>query len=80
MCRKDLLDKAFNEATSGININSIDDIDVLVEVLATSMRAFAQREKIDFTDGEIRATILVSLEPILKLSNENFYPNGVMMI
>ena len=79
LCRKDLLDKAFTEATRGININSINDTNVLVEVLATSMRAFAQREKVDFTDNEIKATIIVSLEPILALSNDLVYPSDIMM-
>ena len=79
MCRKDLLDKAFTEATRWININSIYDTNVLVEVLATSMRAFAEREKVDFTDNEIRATIIVSLEPILALSNDLVYPYDIMM-
>ena len=79
MCRKDLLDKAFAEATSGININSINDINVLIEVLATSMRAFAVREKVDFTDSEIKATIIVSLEPILALSKDLVYPSDIMM-
>jgi hypothetical protein len=79
LCRKDLLDKAFTEATRGININSINDTNVLVEVLATSMRAFAEREKVDFTDNEIKATIIVSLEPILALSNDLVYPSDIMM-
>ena len=79
LCRKDLLDKAFAEATSGININSINDINILIEVLATSMRAFAEREKVNFTDSEIRATIIVELEPILALSNNFVYPSDIMM-
>ena len=79
LCRKDLLDKAFAEATSGININSINDTNILIEVLATSMRAFAEREKVDFTDSEIRATIIVELEPILALSNNFVYPSDIMM-
>ncbi len=79
MCRKDLLDKAFLEATTGININSIDDYNVLIEVLSNSMKSFAKREHIDFTDSEIRATIIVGIEPMLKLSNEIFYPSSVMM-
>lgn len=79
LCRKDLLDKAFTEATSGININSISDTNILIEVLATSMRAFAEREKVDFTDSEIRATIIVELEPILALSNDLVYPSDIMM-
>ena len=79
LCRKDLLDKAFAEATGGININSINDINILIEVLATSMRAFAEREKVNFTDSEIRATIIVELEPILALSNNFVYPSDIMM-
>lgn len=79
MCRKDLLDKAFKEATTGININSISDMNILVEVLAISMKAFAKKEKIDFTDGEIKATIIVGLVPMFKLSNEIFYPSNIMM-
>jgi hypothetical protein len=43
------------------------------------MRAFAEREKVDFTDNEIRATIIVSLEPILALSNDLVYPSDIMM-
>lgn len=79
MCRKDLLDKAFNEATLGINVNSIDDNNILMRALSNSMRAFSDREHADFTDNEIKATILVELEPMLKLSRELFYPSEIMM-
>ena len=79
LCRKDLLDKAFTEATRGINVNSIGDTNTLIEVLATSMRAFGEREGADFTENEIIATIIVELEPILNLSSNLFYPSDIMM-
>lgn len=72
MTRKDLLDKAFLEATRGIIINSIDDNDVLINALTSSIKLFAQKEGIDFTDSEIRATIIVNLDPLLKLSSDLF--------
>ena len=53
MCKKELLDKAFTEAVTEVNVNMMSDKGVAFEAIETFMKAFAEREKADFTDDEI---------------------------
>ena len=46
MSKKEMLDKASRDAVTEINVNSIDDEDILEDVLATSMKAYAERENV----------------------------------
>ena len=58
MCKKELLDKAFTEAVTEVNVNMMSDKEVAFEAIETFMKAFAEREKADFSDDEIKATIV----------------------
>ena len=48
------------------------------EVLATSMRAFAEREKVDFTEDEIKATIIAGLETMKEVGKDFTYQTKIM--
>ena len=48
------------------------------EVLATSMRAFAEREKVDFTQDEIKATIIAGLETMKEVGKDFTYQTKMM--
>ncbi len=79
MSKKEMLDKAFRDAVTEINVNSIDGEDILEDVLATSMKAYAERENVEFTDDEIRATIVAGLETIRKAGKDFSYQNKMML-
>ena len=79
MSKKKMLDKAFRDAVTEINVNSIDDEDILEDVLATSMKAYAERENVEFTDDEIRATIVAGLETIREAGKDFSYQNKMML-
>ena len=79
MSKKEMLDKAFRDAVTEINVNSIDGEDILEDVLATSMKAYAERENVEFTDDEIRATIVAGLETIRKAGKDFSYQNKLML-
>ena len=70
MSKKELLDKAFNEAVTEVNVNAMETDNITEEVLATSMRAFAEREKVDFTEDEIKATIIAGLETMKEVGKD----------
>ena len=74
-----MLDKAFRDAVTEINVNSIDGEDILEDVLATSMKAYAERENVEFTDDEIRATIVAGLETIRKAGKDFSYQNKMKL-
>lgn len=44
MCKKELLDKAFTEAVTEVNVNMTSDKGVAFEAIETFMKAFAERE------------------------------------
>ena len=79
MSKKEMLDKAFRDAVTEINVNSIDGEDILEDVLATSMKAYAERENVEFIDDEIRATIVAGLETIRKAGKDFSYQNKMML-
>ena len=78
MSKKELLDKAFNEAVTEVNVNAIETDNITEEVLATSMRAFAEREKVDFTEDEIKATIIAGLETMKEVGKDFTYQTKMM--
>lgn len=78
MSKKELLDKAFNEAVTEVNVNAMETDNITEEVLATSMRAFAEREKVDFTEDEIKATIIAGLETMKEVGNDFTYQTKMM--
>ena len=78
MSKKELLDKAFNEAVTEVNVNAMETDNITEEVLATSMRAFAEREKVDFTEDEIKATIISGLETMKEVGKDFTYQTKIM--
>ena len=78
MSKKELLDKAFNEAVTEVNVYAMETDNITEEVLATSMRAFAEREKVDFTEDEIKATIIAGLETMKEVGKDFTYQTKMM--
>lgn len=78
MSKKELLDKAFNEAVTEVNVNAMETDNITEEVLATSMRAFSEREKVDFTEDEIKATIIAGLETMKEVGKDFTYQTKMM--
>ena len=78
MSKNDLLKAAFREATVGVIVNSVDDRKTLVDMLSNSMKAFAIREGWEFSDDEIKETVISELEPMLDL-NDNILFNNIKM-
>ena len=78
MSKKELLDKAFNEAVTEVNVNAMETDNITEEVLATSMRAFAEREKVDFTEDELKATIIAGLETMKEVGKDFTYQTKMM--
>ena len=78
MSKKELSDKAFNEAVTEVNVNAMETDNITEEVLATSMRAFAEREKVDFTEDEIKATIIAGLETMKEVGKDFTYQTKIM--
>ncbi len=79
MSKKEMLDKAFRDAVTEVNVNSLGDEDIIEDVLATSMRAYAEREKVDFTDEEIMATIVAGLETLKEAGKDFSYQYKMML-
>ena len=78
MSKNDLLKAAFREATVGVIVNSVDDRKTLVDMLSNSMKAYAIREGWEFSDDEIKETVISELEPMLDL-NDNILFNNIKM-
>ena len=79
MCKKELLDKAFTEAVTEVNVNVMSDKEVAFEAIETFMKAFAEREKADFTDDEIKAG-LETFDEIAHKDDVDSPFNGKMML
>ena len=75
MSKTDFLKAAFREATVGVVVNSVDDKSTLFNMLSNSMKAFAEREGWDFSEEEIKDTIIAELEPMLDLSDNVYFNN-----
>ena len=76
--RKQILDFAFQEALNNGHLNGMDK-DLMEDVLATSMRAYAEREGFEFTEEEIHSTIVASIETLNK-AGEDFTLQTKMML
>ena len=75
MSKTDFLKAAFREATVGVVINSVDDKSTLFDMISNSMKAFAAREGWDFSEEEIKETIVAELKPLLDLSDKVYFNN-----
>ena len=78
MSKTDFLKAAFREATVGVVVNSVDDKSTLFDMISNSMKAFAAREGWDFSEEEIKETIVAELKPLLDLS-DNVYFNNIKL-
>lgn len=58
--KKELLDNAFNEAISTVPYNGMDP-QTAAETIKVAMQNIAKRDYHDFTDDEIKATIIAGL-------------------
>lgn len=45
MCKKELLDKAFTEAVTEVNVNMMSDKGVAFEAIETFMKCFCRKRK-----------------------------------
>ena len=63
--KKQLLDYAFSEAISTLNLNSLTE-EVAHEAIATAMFGYAKREGYEFTKEEVNATIVAGLDALEK--------------
>ena len=68
--KKQILDYAFNEAISTVNLNSVTK-EVAEDAIATAMFGYAEREGYEFTKEEVHATIVAGMET-LATSREDF--------
>lgn len=59
--KKDFLDYAFESALNSVNFNAMQD-EIVEDVIATGMKAYAADQGISFTDEEIHATIVAGIE------------------
>lgn len=78
MSKKELLDKAFNEAVTEVNVNAMEGEGIIEDIIATSMKAFAEREKVEFTDDEIKATVVAGLETMKEVGKDFTYQTKMM--
>ncbi len=76
--KKQILDFAFQEALNNCHLNGMDK-ELMEDVLATSMRAYAEREGFEFTEEEIHSTIVASIETLNK-AGEDFTLQTKMML
>ena len=63
--KKQILDYAFNEAISTVNLNSVTK-EVAEDAIATAMFGYAEREGYEFTKEEVHATIVAGFETLAK--------------
>ena len=63
--KKQLLDYAFTEAVSTLNLKSLTK-EVAEEAIATAMFGYAEREGYEFTKEEVHATIVAGMETMAK--------------
>ncbi len=83
MCKKELLDKALKKAVTEINLNMKFDKVFAFEDIETFIKAFAEKEKADFTDDEIKPTIVAGLETFDEIAHKDDVDspfNGKMML
>ena len=61
--KKELLDNAFNEAISTVPYNGMDP-QTAAETIKVAMENIAKRDFHDFTDDEIKATIIAGFDSL----------------
>lgn len=76
--RKQILDFAFQEAVSQCHLNGMSK-EIAEEVMATAMKAYAEREGFEFTEDEIHSTIVAGIETLNK-AGEDFTLQTKMML
>lgn len=67
--KKQILDFAFNEAVSTLNLNSLTK-EVAEEAITTAMFGYAAREGYEFTKEEVKATIVAGLDTLAKSGDD----------
>ena len=67
--KKELLDKAFNEAISTVPYNGMDP-QTAAETIKVAMKNIAERDYHDFTDDEIKATIIAGFDSLKKVGQD----------
>ncbi len=75
--KKDFLDYAFESALTSSNFNSLQP-EIVEEVLATGMKAYAKDQGIEFTDDEIHATIVAGVEELKKAGKDFKFQDWTM--
>lgn len=79
MSKKEMLDKAFRDAVTVVDVNAFEGEGIIEEILATSMKAYAEKENVEFTDEEIHATIVAGLESFKAAGKDFSYQNKMML-
>lgn len=67
--KKELLDNAFNEAISTVPYNGMDP-QTAAETIKVAMQNIAKRDFHDFTDDEIKATIIAGFDSLKKVGQD----------
>ncbi len=75
--KNDFLKFAFEEAINSVNVNSLRE-DVVQDTIATGMKAYAQREGMEFSKEEIEETIAKGLSALNKAGDDFKFNNRMM--
>lgn len=67
--KKELLDNAFNEAISTVPYNGMDP-QTAAETIKVAMENIAKRDFHDFTDDEIKATIIAGFDSLKEVGQD----------
>ena len=67
--KKELLDNAFNEAISTVPYNGMDP-QTAAETIKVAMQNIAKRDFHDFTDDEIKATIIAGFDSLKEVGQD----------
>ena len=67
--KKELLDNAFNEAISTVPYNGMDP-QTAAEMIKVAMENIAKRDFHDFTDDEIKATIIAGFDSLKEVGQD----------
>ena len=67
--KKELLDNAFNEAISTVPYNGMDP-QTAAEMIKVAMKNIAKRDYHDFTDDEIKATIIAGFDSLQEVGQD----------
>lgn len=67
--KKELLDNAFNEAISTVPYNGMDP-QTAAEMIKVAMKNIGERDYHDFTEDEIKATIVAGFESLKEVGQD----------